>query len=268
MPCREHNDHAGLHGMRFLPSVVAALLVVSSCGEKERSYVDNVGDGDHSPTMTTVDVETFISDSGYTRYHLSTPLWMMYEEAREPFWRFPEGLDLQQYDLAMNPAATMECDSATYFSRKRLWRLDGHVVMVNTLRDSFLSQQLYWDQVTRKVYTDSFIHIVRSDRIVEGYGFVSNENMTSYEINRPTAILPVERSAARGRQAEADSLAEDSMTAARRPRRQAVRRVDKAQEPPGAVTPAIDDPLPLRHRRVPDGNGDGNQRIKPITKEP
>jgi len=179
--------------MRVLPLIMALLLLFAACGENERSYVANVGDGNISPTMTTLDVETFISDSGYTRYHITTPVWKMYDDAAEPFWRFPDGLDMQQYDLRLQPEASMTCDSAVYFSRKRLWRLDGHVMMVNTLRDTFLSQQLYWDQSKRKVFTDSFIHIVRSDRVIEGYGFDSNENMTAYTINNPTAIIPVKR---------------------------------------------------------------------------
>ncbi len=220
--------------MRLLLAAVVALgAAAMSCGEKERAYVANISDGNHTPTMTTLDVETFISDSGYTRYHLSTPRWQMFEEAAEPFWRFPEGLDLQQYDLAMRPDATMTCDTATYFSRKRLWRLDGHVVMVNTLRDSFLSQQLFWDQAKRLVYTDSFIHIVRSDRIIEGYGFESNENMTAYSINRPTGIIPIERrrpdsapEAMPADSTDADSVVEaPTQTSRRRPA--APRRVDR-----------------------------------------
>ncbi len=184
--------------MRLLPAavitvVVAMAFVSGGCGETRHSYVANASDGETTPTMTTVNVETYISDSGYTRYHLSTPLWLMFEDASEPFWRFPDGLDLEQYDLAMRPQATMVSDSATYFSRKRLWRLDGNVVMVNTMRDSFLTHQLFWDQTRRRVYSDSFIHIVRSDRIIEGYGFESNENMTSYTIKNPTGIIPVER---------------------------------------------------------------------------
>lgn len=225
--------------MRLLPLIVALLLVFAACGEKERSYVANVGDGNVSPTMTTLDVETFISDSGYTRYHITTPLWMMFEDASEPFWRFPEGLDMQQYDMQLNPDASMVCDSAIYYSRKRLWRLDGHVMMVNTLRDTFLSQQLFWDQAKRKVYTDSFIHIVRSDRVIEGYGFESNENMTAYTINRPTAILPIERRPGQNRDELATDTAEvDSQavqTPARARRRQASKRT--AAENVGEVTP-------------------------------
>ncbi len=200
-------------GMRRLPALALALVAIAACGEKERSYVANVGDGDTSPTMTTFEVETFISDSGYTRYHISTPEWRMYEEASEPFWKFPEGLELQQFDLQLKPDATMVCDSAIFYSRKRLWQLDGHVMMVNTLRDTFLSQQLFWDQAKRQVFTDSFIHIVRSDRIIEGYGFESNENMTAYTINRPRAILPVE-GFNNGRTAPADSTAAPDSAAA------------------------------------------------------
>jgi len=183
--------------MKRLPAAIAAvgclLWGATACRPERQSYVPDAGSGDVTPTMTTRDVETFISDSGYTRYHITTPLWLMFEDAEEPFWRFPYGLDMEQYDLQMRPESNVICDSAVYFSRMRLWRLDGNVVMVNTQRDSFLTQQLFWDQNDRKIYSDSFIHIVRSDRIIEGYGFESEQNMNSYIVHRPTAILPVER---------------------------------------------------------------------------
>lgn len=188
------------NAMRNLPLaalVLAALGTAASCTEDRHSYVPNASDPDAVPTMATTGVETFISDSGYTRYHISTPLWQIFDEADEPYWRFPDGLELQQYDEHQRPAANIVCDSARYLSRRRLWQLDGHVVMVNTLRDSFLTQQLFWDQSRSKVYSDSFIHIVKSDRIIEGYGFESDQNMTSYTVNRPTGIIPVERPGAR-----------------------------------------------------------------------
>ena len=154
--------------------------------------------GTDTPTMTTHNVNTFISDSGYTRYFITTPVWQIFDEADTPYWRFPEGLELEQYDLDLHPASNMRCDSATYFSQLHLWRLDGHVVMVNVQRDSFLTEQVYWDQLRREVYSDSFVHIVRSDRIIEGYGFSSNETMSRYSVNRPTGIFPVERNLAQG----------------------------------------------------------------------
>lgn len=191
--------------------------------------------------MATADVSTFISDSGYTRYHITTDMWQMFENAAEPFWKFPSGLHLEQYDEAMQPAANVRCDSAIYLSRKRIWQLDGHVVMINTVQDSFLTQQLFWDQNSQKVYSDSFIHIVRADRIIEGYGFESNQNMTEYTVRRPTGIIPVNRP----QPIQTDTAASDTAaTAPARGSRQAARASEQntvAPEPPSNP-----DALPFR----------------------
>ncbi len=193
--------------MRALPAAAALLGAVAwlftACTPEKQHYVPNTLGGDLTPTMATTDVTTLISDSGYTRYKVVTPLWQMFEDADEPFWRFPEGIELEQYDHDMNPESNVICDLAVYLSRKRIWQLDGNVVMVNTLRDSFLTQQLFWDQTKRKMYTDSFIHIVRSDRTIEGYGFESDQNMLWYTVRKPTAILPA--NSMPGRRAASDS---------------------------------------------------------------
>lgn len=232
--------------MRLLPltAIAAAIatLITTSCGETRHSYVANASDGETTPTMTTVNVETYISDSGYTRYHLSTPVWLMFEDAAEPFWRFPDGLDLEQYDLDMRPQATMVSDSATYLSRKRLWQLDGNVIMVNTMRDSFLTHQLFWDQTRRRVYSDSFIHIVRSDRIIEGYGFESNENMTSYTIKRPTGIIPIERRDAKDKTADSNAVGRrrsPEEIAAQQAARDSVKKVKPESPKPNAPDGAL-----------------------------
>ncbi len=180
--------------MRLLPVImVLALLLCISCEEERRYYVPNVGDTDTVPTMRTTDVNTFISDSGYTKYYIKSPIWNMYDEASEPFWKFPEGVELEQYSKQQKTEATLRCDSAIYKTQKRLWQLDGNIVMVNVNRDTFLTNQVFWDQARRKIYSDSFVHIVRSDRIIEGYGFESNEQMSAYEVKRPTGIFPVNK---------------------------------------------------------------------------
>lgn len=178
---------------RLLLLLICIAVLASACRQPERTGLSKAPPGPLVPTMITDSVSTLISDSGYTRYHITAPVWLMYEDAPDPYWTFPQGLNLEQYDDQMQPAADVRCDSAIYYSRRRLWQLDGNVVMVNTMRDSFLTEQVFWDQTRQKVYSDSFIHIVRSDRVINGYGFESNQNMTAYTVNRPTGIIPVER---------------------------------------------------------------------------
>lgn len=185
----------------LLPALLLLTGIIVACEDEKHTYVANVSDPEKTPTMRTEDVSTLISDSGYTRYKITSPVWNIFDDAQDPHWTFPDGLSLEQYDLAMKVAANMDCDSATYFSNKRLWRLDGNVVMVNVQRDSFLTQQLFWDQNANKLYSDSFIHIVKAKHIIEGYGFVSNQEMTQYSVNRPTAIIPINSENAPGHRA-------------------------------------------------------------------
>jgi LPS export ABC transporter protein LptC len=163
---------------------------LGACKEEKTEVVKLDFAGDSVPTMTTHNVTTLISDSGQIRYRITTDVWYVYDEAQIPVWRFPHGLYLEKFDKDFGIEATIQCDSATYLSQRGLWRLDGNVNILNTIGEKFLTQQVYWDQQLNKVYSDSFIHIERIDRTIEGYGFESNDRMTRYRITNPTGIFP------------------------------------------------------------------------------
>lgn len=167
------------------------MAVAVGCSDSKTGIIDHATDGNLVPTMTTRDVETLISDSGITRYRIITPLWLVFDEADTPVWRFPQTLHLEKFNDLMQKDATVDCDSAIYFKDRDLWRLDGNVCISNTIGERFLSEQLFWNSREHKVYTDSFIHVERHDRIIEGYGFESNDRFTDYTVNRPSGIFPV-----------------------------------------------------------------------------
>lgn len=203
--------------MRLLPA--AALLaaaamsttVTTSCKDDSKLDTAEVDSSVIVPTMLTRDVETLISDSGVTRYRIVTPIWYVYDEVEEPYWRFPDGLNLDKYDDFFRTEATVRADSAIYLKRKQTWRLDGNVNISNVMNEKFLTQQLFWDQRTHKLYSDSFIHIERTDRVLEGYGFESNEQLTRYTIKKVSGIFPASEFKSKGAAAAADSTAVDEV---------------------------------------------------------
>lgn len=187
--------------MRILPMMVAAAVVCSaatSCEGEKKAVVEGHNDPETTPTMLTRDIETMISDSGIMRYRITSPVWYVYEEARRPYWRFPKGIRLEKFNDIFQRDATVRADSAFYYVDTKIWELDGNVRVSNMTGEKFATNQLFWDQNSEKVYSDSFIHIERPDRVLEGYGFISNDRLTSYSIKRVSGIFPVEslRSAA------------------------------------------------------------------------
>ena len=83
--------------MRSLFNIVMAIAIISGmlsgCGKKKRDNVIATAiDPDSMPTMVTKDGTTLISDSGMTKYRITSKLWIVYDEAKTPGWKFLTGL--------------------------------------------------------------------------------------------------------------------------------------------------------------------------------
>lgn len=225
--------------LRTLPfAALIAGFLLTACADEHRDYLSGNLDPEKFPTMMTRNVETFISDSGIVRYRVITPLWLIFEEARVPHWSFPNTLELEKFDDYFQKQATVRCDSATYFEQERLWRLDGNVRITNIAKEKFLTNQLFWDDRNRKVYSDSFIHIEKSDRVIEGYGFTSNDRLTVYDVRNVSGIFPV--SDLQGGSQSPDSSASPRTAPTQSTGNQGARPAPK----PAAVQPAQAPPKP------------------------
>ncbi len=172
--------------------VVLFILTMIGCGKDNKVVIESFIDPNEVPTIYSKDVSTLISDSGVTRYRVVAPDWYMYENSETPRWYFPRGIYLETFDDDYNVAAFLEGDTAIFYKNQRLWEIRGDVKMANTNDERFFTEQLFWSQDAKKIYSDTIIHIERGDRIIEGLGFESNQNMTQYKILKTTGIFPVE----------------------------------------------------------------------------
>lgn len=176
---------------QLLMGLTLGILPIS-CTEETKVGTASKLDAKHMPTMSTKNISTLVSDSGITQYRIVSPLWEVYDEGERPYWRFPEGLYLRKFNRKFEVIATVAADSAVYFKLQRLWRLDGNVEITKEPGEVFTTQQVFWNQDLGTVYSDSFIHIENPSHVLEGYGFISDENFTKYRVKNPSGIFPVE----------------------------------------------------------------------------
>ncbi|MDE6317388.1 MAG: LPS export ABC transporter periplasmic protein LptC [Muribaculaceae bacterium] len=250
---------------KFLPQkkrwwaliIIAAIAVVMlATHEKEQEHFAEIDyDPETTPTMYTDDATSFVSDSGYVRYYIEATKWYVYDEAKEPNWKFPEGIYGEKFDNDMQVISTFECDSAIYLSVPKLWELIGNVRINNEMGDRFVTQHLFWNTAEHKMYSDSFIHIEKSDRIVEGYGFVSDERISEYEVYRPSMIIPA---AELNRDRTADEAAD---TAAVVPDTMATGELRRRPPRPRSGYPVASPAVP---QILPGGHVAGQNNPKPV----
>lgn len=179
------------NSLRILPIIaIAAVATLASCQKGRKVDVAASINPNKMPTMTTKEVATFISDSGIIQYKIVSPIWYVYDQLDTPYWSFPKGVYLQKFDKNYKTISWIAADSATYLKNQHLWRLDGNVELHRNPKDLFLTQQLFWNEKEHKLYSDSFIHIETATHILEGYGFVSDDKVTTYSIRKPSGVFP------------------------------------------------------------------------------
>lgn len=185
--------HQTCHITSIAIAFALAVLCFYACGPKksEKARIEAVTDRSAMPVLDATKVNTVISDSGITRYRIKTPHWQIFDKAEPPYWEFGDGIVLENFDELLNVNASIESDYAKYLEREQLWELDGNVRAINLQGEVFETPQLFWDQKTERIYSDSMIHISKTNSIITGIGFESNQTMTQYTIRNPQGIFPI-----------------------------------------------------------------------------
>ena len=168
------------------------LLLFSSCSGNGKKLADAIANRDSLPSMTSLGVTTLISDSGITRYKIVTEEWMIFDKKNPPYWAFEKGVYLEKFDTLLHIDASIKADTAYYYEKKKLWELKGNVQILSQKGDKFETEQLYWDEKKKTVYSDNFIKIEQEDKTITGYGFESNQELTDYVIKNTTGSFIIE----------------------------------------------------------------------------
>ena len=191
---RNYFFNKGLSITIFL-GIIVMLLLFSSCGGKKKDMGEAITERDSLPMMETDGVVTYVSDSGVTRYRVDTEEWLVFDRKKPSYWAFEKGVYLEQFDSLMNVDASIKADTAYYYEPKKLWELRGNVHIQSQRGDKFDTELMFWDQDKEKIYSDKFIRIEQVDKVLTGYGFESNQQMTEYQIYNNTGIFTVEDNA-------------------------------------------------------------------------
>lgn len=118
------------------------------------------------------------------KYRLVAERWEVNEVRNPSRWIFDKGVLITQFDQKMHIQGYIQCDSAVYYDKLRLWQLHGRVRILNPQGLSFQSDEIYWDEMNHKLWSHSYSHMKMPDKEVDGNWFESNEQMTQYEIKQ------------------------------------------------------------------------------------
>lgn len=157
-------------------------ILCTSCNEKESEFQEVTTPRFAQPLMAADSVVTIISDSGVTRYRISTSQWNVYDHVADPYWDFPQGIKLERFDTLLHIDARMWADTAHFLEKKALWEFRGHVSARNLRGEVFETSQLFSIKTL-----NAFIRTV-------SFGFTSPTRFLLEKVLSPMRHSPITRS--------------------------------------------------------------------------
>ncbi len=156
-----------------------SLLLVSCEEEKVSANVSYNG-----PVAEIRDIRLAFSDSARKVVVMKSPL--QYELITGDRV-YPQQVDLSFYDRTGAETTTLRSDSARYLRSQNLYRVMGHVRVVNKVQKYTLdTNELIWNPDTRQIYTkpDQPVEIQLPNGRFKGRGFAAPQDFSRYSIGR------------------------------------------------------------------------------------
>ncbi|HEY4654436.1 MAG TPA: LPS export ABC transporter periplasmic protein LptC [Cyclobacteriaceae bacterium] len=105
---------------------------------------------------------------------------------------FPKGLYLEFYNEFGKLESTLRANQAYFFKEEDKWRGLGNVEVINVEKSEQLNtEELFWKQKEKKIYTDKFVTIRLQSDVIYGEGLDAAQDMSSYRILKPTGTLRI-----------------------------------------------------------------------------
>ena len=235
---------------RVALSLAGSAILLFSCGEKEPEA------DAHAETLMTEysdNLSVIMSRNGRRSYHFTTPLLEGYTLAREPYREFRKGINIITYqdDSLSTVNATLEANYAIYYENRKLWEAKGNVRVTKADGTKLYTQQLFWNSITKRIYSNVDTKVETDTDTFIGEGFESDASFKEWRFRRMKGRMEVEMKTAQDSTAVSSDGTAAQQPADKSPEGETATPATKPQPAaPDGAAPAVR-PLPAAATPVP-----------------
>lgn len=114
-------------------------------------------------------------------------------EGEEAYAVFPEGFEVTFYDTTEKPLSLIKANYGISFEKRKLMKARNDVVVINYETEEQLNtENLVWDQKSKKIVANTFVKITTPDKIVYGDSLHAHESFKRRDIFNMRGVFEVE----------------------------------------------------------------------------
>ena len=163
--------------------MLGSATLLFSCKSKPNTVVES---RDAIKTEECENLTIIMSENGRKSYLFKTPLLEGYLLGRDPYREFRKGISITTYqdDSLTTVNAVLVANYAIYYENRKLWEAKGDVVITKHDGTRIYTQQLFWNSLTKRIYSNVDTRLVNDTDEVIGEGFESDEEMMEPRFRR------------------------------------------------------------------------------------
>ena len=157
--------------------VMGSAILLFSC---QSTRVESEESLDAVKTEESEDLTIIMSENGRKSYLFKTPLLEGYTLGRDPYREFRKGISITTFqdDSLTTVNVVLVANYAIYYENRKLWEAKGDVVVTKFDGTRLYTQQLFWNSMTKRIYSNVDTKLVTDTDEIVGEGFDSDEDMT------------------------------------------------------------------------------------------
>lgn len=162
-------------------------LLLAAC-ENDLEKVNDIGA--RKPNVEEAfNVQSLLSQNGTIKAKLIAPYMLRYS-LDTAYLEFTKTLHVNFYDSTGKIESQLDARYGKYLETRGKVYLRDSVVVFNTAGDTLRAPDLWWDQNTKKFYTDNFVRFKSATKtIYGGKGFEAEQDLSKKTIFQPTGIF-------------------------------------------------------------------------------
>ena len=168
---------------------VLCILTFVSC-ENDPEVVNRTNE--RKPNIEeALKIESYLSSNGRIRAKMVAP-YMKRFMLDTTYLEFPRSLHVNFFDSTGKTESQVDALYGKYLETQSKVYLRDSVVAFNIKGDTLRTPDLWWDQNTKKFYTDKVVRFKSASKVIYGgRGFEADQDLSHYTIFQPTGIIIV-----------------------------------------------------------------------------
>lgn len=164
--------------------IIGLVLLLSTGCKQDIEKINAIMSTLNLPDMSGKDVEMEVNDSGRLELVFSAPEVKRYLDKIEPYSEFPAGIKVKIFNDVGIHETTITAGYAKYMEEERLWEARDSVVVQQIITNEQLhSDQVFWDEKEKLIYSKVFTRIIQDgDEFIGDKGFEANQDMSFFKL--------------------------------------------------------------------------------------